>query len=95
MLEIESSCFRIDSFFTLIYFYIYQDWPPSTDFQSAFPELYADFSQAVPVPDFVRRDGVYNIASHFPTNSIGPDLGESSQNVKNTSSNMYMNFYRS
>lgn len=52
-----------------------KDWPPSTDFKSEFPELYADFSQAVPVPDFVRRDGVFNIGSHFPTNTIGPDLG--------------------
>ena len=52
-----------------------KDWPPSTDFHSAFPELYADFSQAVPVPGYVRRDGVMNIASHFPTNTVSPDLG--------------------
>jgi lysine-specific demethylase 3 len=81
--------------FSRSYLFFNQDWPPSTDFKSEFPELYADFSQAVPVPDFVRRDGVYNIGSHFPTNTIAPDLGESSQNVKNTSSNMYMDFYRS
>jgi len=38
--------------------------------------LYKDFSEAVPVPDYVRRDGVYNIGSHFPSNVIAPDLGE-------------------
>lgn len=41
-----------------------------------FPELFEDFSQAVPVPDYVRRDGVFNLGSHFPCNTVGPDLGE-------------------
>ncbi|KDR74489.1 hypothetical protein GALMADRAFT_250463 [Galerina marginata CBS 339.88] len=52
-----------------------KDWPPTAEFKTAFPELYEDFSQAVPVPDYVRRDGVYNIGSHFPSNAVGPDLG--------------------
>lgn len=52
-----------------------QDWPPSTDFKTAFPELFEDFSQAVPVPNYVRRDGTLNISSHFPANTIAPDLG--------------------
>ena len=52
-----------------------QDWPPSTDFKTAFPELYADFSQAIPMPNYVRRDGVLNIASHFPANTVAPDIG--------------------
>ena len=52
-----------------------QDWPPSTDFKTAFPELFDDFSMATPMPNYVRRDGVLNIASHFPSNAIGPDLG--------------------
>ncbi|KAJ7128198.1 Clavaminate synthase-like protein [Mycena crocata] len=52
-----------------------KDWPPSEDFRSKFPELYDDFSRAVPVPNYVRRDGVLNIASHFPSNAKYPDLG--------------------
>lgn len=52
-----------------------QDWPPSTDFKTAFPELYEDFASATPVPNYVRRDGVLNVASHFPNNAIAPDLG--------------------
>jgi lysine-specific demethylase 3 len=40
-----------------------------------FPELFEDFSKAVPVPNYTRRDGVLNIASHFPTGVIAPDLG--------------------
>ncbi|PPQ71721.1 hypothetical protein CVT24_007891 [Panaeolus cyanescens] len=52
-----------------------KDWPPTADFKSVYPSLYADFSTAVPVPDYVRRDGVYNLGSHFPVNAVGPDLG--------------------
>ncbi|KAF9268356.1 Clavaminate synthase-like protein [Marasmius fiardii PR-910] len=58
-----------------------KDWPPSADFKTEFPELYADFSQAVPIPQYVRRDGVMNIASHFPTNTIAPDLGPKMYNA--------------
>ncbi len=52
-----------------------KDWPSSTDFKSAFPELYDDFARAVPIPSYCRRDGVLNIASHFPSNAVAPDLG--------------------
>ncbi|KAH8106073.1 hypothetical protein BXZ70DRAFT_1004357 [Cristinia sonorae] len=58
-----------------------KDWPPSTDFKTAFPELYEDFSRATPVPNYVRRDGVLNIASHFPSNTIAPDLGPKMYNA--------------
>ena len=27
------------------------------------------------MPNYVRRDGVLNIASHFPKDAIAPDLG--------------------
>jgi hypothetical protein len=56
----------------------YKDWPPAQDFQMSFPELYEDFAEAVPVPNYVRRDGALNIASHFPQNTIAPDLGDCS-----------------
>ncbi|KAF8629624.1 hypothetical protein AX15_003360 [Amanita polypyramis BW_CC] len=58
-----------------------KDWPSSTEFKTTFPELYEDFSSAVPVPDYVRRDGVMNMSSHFPTNVIGPDLGPKMYNA--------------
>ena len=58
-----------------------KDWPPTLDFRTAFPELYDDFSQALPMPDYVRRDGVLNIASHFPLNTIVPDLGPKMYNA--------------
>ncbi|OJA07528.1 hypothetical protein AZE42_07698 [Rhizopogon vesiculosus] len=58
-----------------------KDWPPSTDFKTAFPELFEDFSRAVPVPNYVRRDGALNIASHFPSNTVAPDLGPKMYNA--------------
>lgn len=30
----------------------------------------------MPVPHYVRKDGVLNLGSHFPTNTVAPDLGE-------------------
>ncbi|KAJ7666546.1 hypothetical protein B0H17DRAFT_1089633 [Mycena rosella] len=57
------------------------DWPPSSDFKTSFPELYEDFSQAVPIPNYVRRDGVLNLASHFPSNTVAPDLGPKMYNA--------------
>ncbi|KAK7471132.1 hypothetical protein VKT23_002545 [Stygiomarasmius scandens] len=62
-----------------------KDWPPSTDFKVTFPDLYQDFSNAVPVPNYVRRDGTLNIASHFPTNAIAPDLGPKMYNAMGSS----------
>ncbi|KAF5357688.1 hypothetical protein D9758_007482 [Tetrapyrgos nigripes] len=62
-----------------------KDWPPSTDFKTTFPELYEDFSKAVPVPNYVRRDGTLNISSHFPTNAIAPDLGPKMYNAMGSS----------
>ncbi|THU77367.1 Clavaminate synthase-like protein [Dendrothele bispora CBS 962.96] len=62
-----------------------KDWPPSTDFKVTFPELYQDFSNAVPVPNYVRRDGTLNIASHFPRNAIAPDLGPKMYNAMGSS----------
>jgi lysine-specific demethylase 3 len=58
-----------------------KDWPPSADFAQAFPKLYADFSRAVPVPAYTRRDGALNIASHFPANTVRPDLGPKMYNA--------------
>ncbi|KAJ7505040.1 hypothetical protein B0H11DRAFT_1905114 [Mycena galericulata] len=58
-----------------------KDWPPSSEFKTTFPELYEDFSQAVPMPNYVRRDGVLNIASHFPINAVCPDLGPKMYNA--------------
>ncbi|KAG6871870.1 hypothetical protein C0995_015574 [Termitomyces sp. Mi166 len=61
-----------------------KDWPPSMDFKKAFPELWEDFGGAVPVPSYVRRDGVMNIASHFPEDTVAPDIGPKMYNAMAT-----------
>ncbi|KAG8865374.1 hypothetical protein FRB96_000264 [Tulasnella sp. 330] len=60
-----------------------KDWPPTDEFSKAFPELFNDFAQAVPVPNCTRRDGILNIASHFPVNekAIVPDIGPKMYNA--------------
>lgn len=58
-----------------------KDWPPSADFRTTFPELYADFNDVVPVPSYSRRDGAFNIASHFPSGTVAPDLGPKMYNA--------------
>ncbi|KAG8927620.1 hypothetical protein FRC01_007166 [Tulasnella sp. 417] len=45
-----------------------KDWPPASLFSTEFPELFKDFAEAVPVPNYTRRDGVLNLAAHYPTN---------------------------
>ncbi|KIY71791.1 hypothetical protein CYLTODRAFT_418508 [Cylindrobasidium torrendii FP15055 ss-10] len=62
-----------------------KDWPPSADFKRIFPELFNDFSDAVPLPEYVRRDGVLNLFSHFPENALAPDLGPKMYNAFATS----------
>lgn len=41
-----------------------------------FPNHFEDFQQIVPVPSYTRRDGVLNLVSHFPKNTVAPDIGE-------------------
>lgn len=53
-----------------------KDWPPTSDFRTSFPELFEDFEKSVPMPSYTRRDGVLNIASHYPKNALAPDLGK-------------------
>ena len=52
-----------------------KDWPSSSDFKTALPDLFDEFQKGVPMPYYSRKDGVLNIASHFPSNTVMPDLG--------------------
>jgi [histone H3]-dimethyl-L-lysine9 demethylase len=53
-----------------------KDWPPKAELKTVFPELFDDFNDAVPMPNYVRRNGTLNLSSHFPQNTISPDLGK-------------------
>ncbi|KAJ7029090.1 Clavaminate synthase-like protein [Mycena alexandri] len=58
-----------------------KDWPPQSSFSSEFPQHYDNFQRAVPLPNFVRRDGVLNISSRFPEKCVPPDLGPKMYNA--------------
>lgn len=46
-----------------------KDWPWNTEFKEHCPSLYDDFQQALPVPDYTRRDGVTNISAFVSARS--------------------------
>jgi hypothetical protein len=56
-----------------------KDWPAYTEFLEKFPDLYADFHQAMPVPDYTRRDGILNISAHV--SACGCVRGEGREKV--------------
>ncbi|KAI1784133.1 hypothetical protein LXA43DRAFT_902206 [Ganoderma leucocontextum] len=54
-----------------------KDWPPKADFKTTFGVLDAGFFSSVPMEcaDLVCKDGIYNLAAHFPEGAVAPDLG--------------------
>jgi lysine-specific demethylase 3 len=52
-----------------------KDWPPPGGFRAALPELWDALQRDLPFGAFCRRDGVCNLASHFPGNVPAPELG--------------------
>ncbi|KAG8909155.1 hypothetical protein FRC00_010634, partial [Tulasnella sp. 408] len=56
---------------------------PICELTEEFPELFKDFAEAVPVPNYTRRDGVLNLAAHYPTNkeAVVPDIGPKMYNA--------------
>ena len=55
---------------------VLQDWPPKARLVDSHPKLYQDFALALPIPEYTRKDGFYNLAAHFPVNATAqPDLG--------------------
>lgn len=56
-----------------------KDWPPNAKLSESHPELFTDFALMLPVQEYTRRDGVFNLAAHFPINGkVIPDLGKQS-----------------
>ncbi|TGZ82842.1 hypothetical protein EX30DRAFT_394108 [Ascodesmis nigricans] len=60
-----------------------KDWPPSADFSTTFPDLFADFENAIPFPEYTRRNGARNLASQAYFEKIWnpPDLGPKMYNA--------------
>ncbi|KAL7275612.1 hypothetical protein RUND412_001423 [Rhizina undulata] len=58
-----------------------KDWPPSEDFADIFPDLFQDFENALPYPEYTTRKGTLNLASYFPADWLRPDLGPKMYNA--------------
>ena len=52
-----------------------KDWPPSDDFSDVLPQQFNDLMQALPLPEYTRRDGRLNLVSRLPDFLVKPDLG--------------------
>ncbi|KAF9169832.1 hypothetical protein BGX21_009421 [Mortierella sp. AD011] len=49
------------------------EWP-SEPFQDVFEDLFADLLNALPLPDYTKLRGVFNLVRYFPIGQIGVDL---------------------
>ena len=52
-----------------------KDWPTEDDFAQYFPKRFADLMVHLPLSDYTRREGQYNLASYMPDYFLQPDLG--------------------
>ena len=52
-----------------------KDWPPEDDFAHYFPKRFSNFMTWIPLPDYTRREGRFNLASYMPEFFVRPDLG--------------------
>merc|ERR1712123_56870 len=52
-----------------------KDWPPEDDFAQYFPNRFADLMKWLPLGDYTKREGRYNLASYIPDFFVRPDLG--------------------
>lgn len=67
-----------------------QDWPPQAKLAESYPRLYRDFVEALPVAEYTKRDGFFNLAAHFPLNfMVQPDLGTIYLLIVNNSHNLH------
>ncbi|XP_019850041.1 PREDICTED: uncharacterized protein LOC100639981 [Amphimedon queenslandica] len=62
-----------------------KDWPTGEDFSDKLPQRFHDLVQALPLPDYTRRDGKLNLTSSLPDFFVKPDLGPKMYNAYGTS----------
>ena len=58
-----------------------KDWPPTEDFSELMPQRFKDLMQALPLPEYSRRNGTFNLASRLPDFFVKPDLGPKMYNA--------------
>lgn len=63
-----------------------KDWPPGEDFSETLPTRFADLMKSLPLPDYTKRNGKYNLASRLPEFFVKPDLGPKMYNAYGSAS---------
>ncbi|KAK3922935.1 Lysine-specific demethylase 3A [Frankliniella fusca] len=58
-----------------------KDWPPGEDFAELLPERFQDLMQALPLAEYTKRSGRFNLASWLPDFFVRPDLGPKMYNA--------------
>jgi lysine-specific demethylase 3 len=52
-----------------------KDWPPTEDFSEMLPSRFSNLMECLPLPEYTKRNGVFNLASRLPDFFVRPDLG--------------------
>ncbi len=52
-----------------------KDWPPDNDLAHTLPTRFEDLMKAIPLPEYTKREGRFNLASYMPDFFAKPDLG--------------------
>lgn len=52
-----------------------KDWPASEDFATQFPTRFQDLMNALPLGEYTKRNGKFNLARYLPDYIRKPDLG--------------------
>lgn len=58
-----------------------KDWPPGEDFAETLPTRFVDLMKSLPLGDYTKRDGKFNLASRLPDVFVKPDLGPKMYNA--------------
>lgn len=52
-----------------------KDWPHSEDFAERLPDRFEDLMNCLPLKEYTKRNGRFNLVSHLPECFVRPDLG--------------------
>ncbi|XP_055310781.1 lysine-specific demethylase 3A isoform X2 [Sitodiplosis mosellana] len=63
-----------------------KDWPPGEDFSETLPTRYTDLMKSLPLCEYTKRNGKFNLASRLPECFVKPDLGPKMYNAYGSAS---------
>lgn len=63
-----------------------KDWPPGEDFAETLPTRFTDLMKSLPLCDYTKRNGKFNLASRLPECFVKPDLGPKLYNAYGSAS---------